>query len=232
MWASMFAGIGIDIAIGWVAFYALNRALHKASVTFEAKVGSLVIVILTVIFTRVTGFQPAIVFGAVAGVAFATTMANQKVRLTLTSMGWGLGLALVAWVAYSNLPPPPSTQPWAVLGYETLSSLTITGIAALPLTLIPVRGMSGWDIWMWRRWVWGICYGVGLLAFFLVLMPMPFAWGEVQASLAMWIAMFAAYAAVATVFWLVMTKPWKPSPPVADTAPEPIEPTGPIEINT
>jgi hypothetical protein len=227
MWASMLAGIGIDIAIGWLAFYALNRALHKASITFEAKVGSLVIVVLTVIFTRTTGFQPAIVFGAVAGVAFATTMANQKIRLTLTSLGWGFGLGLAAWIAYANITAPAADHVWAVLGYETLSSLTIAGIAALPLTLIPVRGMSGWDIFAWRRWAWGICYGVGLLAFFLVVMPMPFAWGEVQASLATWIAMFAAYAAVATAFWLIMTKPWKPKPPTTEATDKPVELTSP-----
>jgi hypothetical protein len=51
-------------------------------------------------------------------------------------------------------------------------------------------------------------YAVGLLGFFLVLMPMPFAWDGVRASLWAWVGLYLAYAAVAVALWLVTVRPW------------------------
>ena len=65
--------------------------------------------------------------------------------------------------------------------------------------------MAGYAIWSWHRWVWAACYAVGLFAFFVVLMPMPFAWDAVAWDLAAWIGhVYLAYAIGAVVAWLLI----------------------------
>ena len=69
--------------------------------------------------------------------------------------------------------------------------------------------MPGLAIWTWRRSVWAGCYAVGLFAFFIVLMPMPFSWAGVNWDLLTWIAMYVAYAIGAVALWAIITRPWK-----------------------
>lgn len=91
-------------------------------------------------------------------------------------------------------------------------------MAALPIALVPLRGLAGHAIWSWNRGVWAGCYAVGLFAFFVVLMPMPFSWGDVSWSLWAWIGAYLTYAAVAITAWLLLARPWE-RPPVEPAAP-------------
>jgi hypothetical protein len=83
-------------------------------------------------------------------------------------------------------------------------------------------------VFAWNRWVWAGAYATGLIAFLLVLLPMPTSWAGVSLSFATWIALYLAYALTAVVTWLLVVRPWKPpvepgdpaeKPPVAETVP-------------
>ena len=87
--------------------------------------------------------------------------------------------------------------------------MAAAGIAALPIALFPLRGLVGGTVFAWNRVVWAACYAVGLLGFFLVLMPMPTSWGEVPLSLWAWLAIYLAYAIAAVGLWLAVAQPWK-----------------------
>lgn len=205
MLASVILSFALEIALGWaLVIWIVRRTTPGATPGFRFAPLTLLIVVATVVFTRVTGFEPGIVFGLVAGVTFGAALAvADKARVALVGLGYGFALAVIAWIAYAL------TDPSIVFLRESLSALAIAGIAALPIGLVPLRGLAGHEVWLWNRWVWAGAYALGLVGFFLVLLPMPFSWGGVHASLWTWIALYLAYAAAAVTLWLIVIRPWK-----------------------
>jgi hypothetical protein len=202
----------LDVVLGWFVLLLIVRRTHPESVaTFEFKPLTLIVVAVAVLLTRITGFQPGIVFGLVAGVAFGGVLGTAKARVALTGLGYSFVIGVLAWIGYSALSGVAGPHPGAVLVFvqESLSSAAIAGIAALPIALLPIGALVGREVWKWNRIAWAAGYTIGLVGFFLVLMPMPFAWADVPLSLWTWIGLYLAYAVVAVVVWLVVTRPWK-----------------------
>ncbi len=199
----------IDAVLGWfLVIWLVRRSQKDAVATFTFAPATLLIVAAAVVFSRVTGFQPGIVFGLVAGVSFGAVLAAQKARVTLTGLAYGFGAAVVGWIGYSLLVASEDNSFVAVFAQETLSAMAIGGIAALPIALIPLRGLAGYEVFSWNRVVWGIAYAIGLFGFFFVLMPMPFSWTGVPLSLGVWITLYLLYALIAVGTWLVVVRPW------------------------
>lgn len=216
---SVFVAFLAEIALGWfVLIFVVRRTNPGTTAWFTFKPWLLLAVVGAVLFARLTGLQPGIAFGAVAAVAFAA-IANDRdrARFTFVGLAYAFALAIVAWVGYSLLAGAADANPDAGLLFvhESLAAATVAGISLLPLLLIPVRGMPGFEIYGWNRVVWGASYLIGLIAFLLVLLPMPTSWKEVAISLWAWLGLFVLYAVAATVAWLVVTKPWKPKPATA-----------------
>lgn len=207
---SIFLAFAVKVILGWfVLIWFVRRIRPDAEWSFDFAPLTLLVVALTVAFTRVTGFEPGIIFGLVAGVTFAAAVgARQKAKATLVSCGYAFGLALIAWALY-GLFDPESVQPVEVFFRETLAGLVAAGIVSLPLVLLPVKGLSGYAVFQWNRAVWGICYAIGLFSLFTILIPMPRSWGMISRSLGTWIAMYLCYAAVAVGVWLLVVKPWQ-----------------------
>ena len=237
---SIVLGFTLEVLLGWVAMLILlPRLIAGVDARLDVRPATLLIVLGAVIVTRLTGFEPGIVFGLVAGVAVGATLATAaRVRVALTGLAWGYGLALLAWVTYAALEPavldaasssPDGLPPLGlVLLREALATMTMAGIAALPVALVPLRGLTGHEVWQWSKPLWAGLYAVGLLSFFLVLMPMPFAWAGVEAALATWVTGYLVYAGVAVALWLAITQPWK-----RDAEPKPPAPVGsPAEATT
>ncbi len=203
----------LDAVAGWFLLILLvRRATPSATARFRFAPASLLIVIVAVLFTRVTGFAPGIVFGLVAGVTFGAIAATaDKARHTMVTLGYSFVLAIIAWAGYSAIAETAGVHPAAplVFAQETLSSMAIGGLAALPIVLVPVRGMPGYAIWNWNRWIWASGYVLGLFGFFVVLMPKPFSWATVGLSIWTWVGLYLAYAITSVVLWLVITRPWK-----------------------
>lgn len=205
---SMLVGFAITFVLGWFAVIRLTRRTHpEAKPRFEFVPLTLIVVVLAVVLSRISGFEPAIVFGLVAGVVFAgIESAQDKARQALATLGYSFGIALLAWIGYSLLAQVSAPSAPVVFIQETLSGLVIAGIAAIPLVLLPVRGLPGAAVWRWKRRVWGVVYGVGLFAFLLVLLPMPSSWDRVGLGIWAWGGLFAAYALAALVLWLVVNR--------------------------
>ncbi|MGX5680227.1 hypothetical protein [Schumannella luteola] len=208
---SVIASFALDVGLGWLIVVLLvRRFVPGATPVFSFAPLSLLVVVATVLFSRITGFEPGLVFGLVAGVGFGAALAAaQRARVTLVALGWGVAVAVLGWIGYAALGGVDDPGGWIVLVRETLASAAIAGIAALPIALIPLRGLSGYDLFAWNRVVWAAAYAVGLLGFFLVLLPMPFSWDEVGASLAAWVGLYLLYAVIAVALWLVIVRPWR-----------------------
>ena len=215
VYLSILTSFLLDAVAGWfLLIYLVRRASPHATATFRFAPASLLVVAAAVVFTRVTGFAPGIIFGLVAGVAFGAVLATaEKARVALAGLGYSFVVAVIGWIGYSILSGVAGAHPPAgtLFLQETLSSMAIGGIAALPIALVPLRGLTGFDIFSWNRWVWGGAYAIGLLGFFVVLMPLPFSWTGVHINLIVWIAIYLAYSVAAVVAWLILTRPWKHS---------------------
>ncbi|MEO5533627.1 MAG: hypothetical protein ABIR17_00655 [Pseudolysinimonas sp.] len=219
---SVFVAFVAEVALGWfVLIFVVRRTNPGATAWFTFKPWLLLAVVGAVIFARLTGLQPGIAFGAVAAVAFASIVNERdRARFTFVGIAYAFVLAIIAWVGYSVLAGMADANPDAGLlfAHESLAAATVAGISLLPLLLVPVRGMPGFEIYGWNRLLWGASYVVGLITFLLVLLPMPTSWKEVAISFWAWLGLFGLYAVAATAVWLVVAKPWTPQPTTA--APE------------
>jgi hypothetical protein len=219
---SILASFLLDAAVGWfIVIWLVRRTTPNVTAAFRFVPATLVIVVAAVLFSRLTGFQPGIVFGLVAGVIFGSALAvADKAKVALVPLGYSFAAALVGWVGYSIMAAVVGQHPGILVLFvqETLAAVTIAGIAALPIALVPLRGLAGYDIFHWNRWVWGAAYAVGVFGFFFVLMPKPFSWGSVGLSIWVWGALFLLYALIGVGLWLLVLKPWRPA--TADTVKE------------
>lgn len=186
--------------------------------------GSLVLVIVAVLVARLLGLEPGVIFGLVAGIAYATTLqAARSAIVTIVGSAFGLALALVAWVAYSLLAPVPIDNAAYVFLVEFLAGVTVKGVSTLPLSLLPLGNLDGAKLFGWRKVAWGASYAVGLAAFMLVLLTIPKAWGEIPGDFVRWLVLFGAYAIVAVVVWAVNARMLKrkPLPPEKEQGDQP-----------
>ena len=202
----------LDVAVGWVLLLLfLRRTMPDSKARLRFAPASLLLVLAAVVFSRITGFQPGIVFGLVAGVVIGATLATTaKARVALIGLGYSFAAGLLAWIAYTIAVAAsgPDSSAGGLFVQETLSAIAIGGMAVLPVALFPLRGMTGFDIFTWNRLVWGVAYAIGLLGFFFVLMPMPFAWMGVPFELGVWVGLYLLYAVIAVAIWVAVTRPW------------------------
>ena len=226
---SILVSFGVDVVLGWaLVVWIMSRVNPGATHSYSFRPLTLLVVIAAVVFTRLTGFEPGIVFGLVAGVAFAAIAGRSgAAKSALVTLGYAFVLALVAWVVYGVVAGSSGESFLATLLVETLAAIAVGGMAALPIALFPVRGMPGHAIWQWRRGLWVACYAVGLFAFFIVLMPMPFSWEEVGWELGAWIGVYLLYAVIAVTAWLLLARPWR-SAPSSEVTTSPEEAPAPI----
>jgi hypothetical protein len=225
-WNPMSIRVIVTLFISFVLFNLLTWAIVRVIARriqpdshplLRFRWGSLVLVALAVLVARLLQLEPGVIFGLVAGVAYATALrASRSAIIALVGSGFGLVLALVAWVLYSFLAPVAATAPDSVpliVGVEFLAAVTVKGVSSLPLALLPLGTLDGAKVFKWRRVAWAIAYAVGLAAFMLVLLTIPKAWGEIPGDFVRWLVIFGTYALLALVIWIVNARLLKRRPP-------------------
>jgi hypothetical protein len=182
----------------------IRRVQPDARPYIKFRWGSLVVVALAVVVARLLDFNPGVIFGLVAGLAFGMTLALSRDALViLLGSAFGLVAAAVGWIGYSLLAPIKGDNAATVFVSEFLSGLTLEGISSLPLALLPLARLDGATLMKWKKWVWGIAYAIGLAAFMLVLFTVPGSWGDVPGDFLRWIVLFIAFGIVAVTIWAV-----------------------------
>ncbi|WP_111718393.1 hypothetical protein [Homoserinimonas sp. OAct 916] len=207
--ARLFVSLAISFVVrslfAWLlVLWVVKRLGLAPKPTVRFRYASLLIVVAAVMFSRFTAFEPGIVFGAVFGLALGLTLAKaHDARLTLVGLGYAAGVSVACWLAYSWLVPVMGPQPGFVGRFflETLSGFTVGGFSSLPLSLLPMAILSGGKLFAWRKPVWAACYGVGLLVFILVLMPLPTSWGTVDTPFTLWLSLYIGFGVFAVLFW-------------------------------
>src|SRR5690606_33018395 len=165
--------------------------------------GSLVIVLVTALASRVAGFEPGFVFGLVLALVFAASAEEDEATASIAEGAWLLVAGLTAWILYSGA----VGLGWADAGVvglfatEGLAGLAVGCLAALPLVMLPLPGLPGRAIWRRRRMLWAGAQVVAAAVFVFVVLPFPLSWEQVDAPFATWILAFAVYAGVAVALW-------------------------------
>jgi hypothetical protein len=185
----------------------MRKRYPDAVATIKFRWGSLILVTLAVLIARLLEFNPGVIFGLVAGLVFASTLSKAKdATVVLLGAGFGLAVALVAWVAFSLLAPLAAGAPGNLLllsASEFFSAVTIEGIATLPLVLLPLLALDGHKLFAFKKWLWAACYVVGLLAFMLVLLTIPNSWTEIAGDFVRWVVLFGVFGVVSVAVWAI-----------------------------
>lgn len=205
MLASAFLAFLVFNVVGWAIVKRIVLRLEPtAKPVVNFRWGSLILVLVTVLVARVLEFQPAVIFGLVAGLTYAITLAaSRKAVVVLVGSGFALAAALVAWVVFSVLSPVTGDNPALLFVTEFFSGVTIEGVSSLPLALLPFAVLDGGDLFGWKKWVWGIAYALGIAAFMLVLLTIPGSFAAFPGDFARWLILFAIYALLAVGAWAV-----------------------------
>jgi hypothetical protein len=189
----------------WAVVNAVMRRIEpQARPSLTLHPATLVVVAVAVVLSRLLDFNPGIVFGLVAGLAFAMTLVlARRALVIIVGGGFAAAVALLAWIGYSllNASGPPDGALLVGLS-EFLGGVTLEGVSTLPIALIPLATLDGGTLFRWKKWVWGVSYLVGLVLFMLVLFTIPGGDQPLNGDFARWIVIFGLFAVVAVGAWL------------------------------
>jgi hypothetical protein len=199
---TVFGAFVVYNILGWMLVKAIVRRIEPtASPSVQFRWGSILVLIVAVVVSRLLDFSPGIVFGVVAGLTFAAALAASKQAVVvLIGSGFAVTAGLTAWVLYSAL-AQAETNLVTVTLTELFGAIAIEGIATLPLALLPFTAFDGGVLSNWKKWVWALSYTLGMAVFLLVLVTAPAGFASIPGDFVRWILIFVAFALVATVVW-------------------------------
>ncbi|MEO7005740.1 MAG: FecR family protein [Terrimesophilobacter sp.] len=220
---SMALSFVVDSLCAWLLIAAIvRRTQHGSTPAVRFRYGSLAIVLAAVLFSRLTGFEPGMVFGTVVGLTLGVTLAKAgAAHVTLWGLGYAAGVSLASWLLFSLLVPVFGDQPGllGVFTLESLSAFAIGGFAALPIALLPMKALDGGTLFSWKRSVWAVAYGSGMFVFLLILLPLPSSWGTVTTPFPTWLALYIGFGVFAVLVWGYFRLRRPATEPTAGSAP-------------
>ncbi len=190
--------------LGILAGGLLAARVHRAATVVAPRPFTLLLVVATVLLSRVAEIQPGLLFGLVLGVEFGTRLRRRHLaRITVVTSVTLLGLGLASWFAFGMLAPAWQAHPDVAnqLAGEVLTGITVETLAGLAIALLPLTFLDGGSVFSVSRVAWAALYAVALAAFAAVIIPLPSSWVEVPSLLSPWAIGFAAFSAISMATW-------------------------------
>jgi hypothetical protein len=204
---SLLAGFTLESLLG-LALIAMWLARRGMESRLALRPGSLVVVLVTALLSRASGFEPGFVFGLVLALVLLRDRSDgAESRASILEGAWLFVLGVAGWVAYSGA----TAAGWAQAGLvglfavETLAAVTVGCLSVLPLAMLPLPGLPGRALWHHGKLRWAAAEGIGVAVFVFVVLPFPQSWDAVQAPFATWVIAFVVYALLAVGVWAVVT---------------------------
>ena len=206
-------GSAITILWGLWLSYAVSRSYRQASHTaspayFKALPAGLLVAGLCVLVSRLTDFTPGYLYGVVYSVGFTSKLAKrQDGQLTALSTIAGLGVAVLAWLAWSPLHTISATGLQALgllVVTSALASVFIGGLISSLINMAPIRYLSGHKLINWRREVWALIFGLSVFLVLEVLLFPAQSAKNAHASttpLLVTLGLFLAFGIFSVAFW-------------------------------
>ena len=176
--AVLFAGLVLALVASTLVFslpaFLAMRTRHGEWGRLTAFPGALPIAAACVLLSRVAHFQPGYLYGAIAGIGFATELSvaeeGQTVALTIV---WTLMASIVAWLLRS---PIHTSAAKAGSGFvvqaidAALASIVVIGLEGAVIGLLPLQFLDGARVKRWNRRIWLALFAVSLFAFVHILL--------------------------------------------------------------
>lgn len=213
VFASTLTAVVVESVLGlWLVARIARRVDPSVLPSLRFTWNSLVFILLAVVLSRLLGFEPGMMFGLVIGLSYAGGREpRHEHRVVWGEAGIVLAIGLLAYTAYSALFVQASDSPDSVLGVlalfgrETLSALTIATIFALPVVLLPLRGMLGPVLWRHNRLIWFGGYAAAVFFLIAIVLPLDDSWEQVGNTLDQWLWLLIAYVLAAVLIWALLT---------------------------
>lgn len=189
---------------------------YRALPHIEVSAGGLLLVLGSVVFSRLVGVEPGVLFAALIGLQFGRALRlAQEAKLALLGTGLSLALGISAWVGYSAI-SAGSGEPtfWSLLWQETLAAITVESIVALVVLMLPLAFLDGKVLWNWSKLAWLGAYAVVLSVFAIVVLPMPENWADFIAPTTTTLVVIGGFTLACIALWAWFQ--FRPAPEVAE----------------
>ena len=190
--------------LGWLV---ARRSAPGSRPRLAARPVFLLVILATVLGARLIDIEPTVIFGLILAVDFGVQLSDAATgRMAIAESIWMMFVGLSAWGLYLLTAPIAAFvgPPVSIAVGEFRSMIRVEALSVLPLILLPVSPMPGFELFRWNKWVWGVFFVIGLTVFSFVLVPMPTAWSTITEPFVLWIGLFLGYVVVALVVWLTV----------------------------
>lgn len=195
--------VGIVLVVGLFSIPAV-LAHRRIGDVWQLKVVpiSILIGLVCVLISRISGFQPGYLYGLLIGVVFARELSKtDEGRATFIGAALMLGAALIAWLGLGLLPAGDGFA--LVVARTVLAATLVAGLEGVVFGLLPLRFLPGEPLFAWNRRLWAIAIGIGAFAFFHILINPASGYlsDSSRVPLLTTLVLLIGFSAVSVVFW-------------------------------
>ncbi|MEO6533753.1 MAG: hypothetical protein ABIO06_09295 [Pseudolysinimonas sp.] len=204
----LFLGLAIALAIVSYGTNAIvSRVMQgrwKVDVEVSLRPLGLILTVVGVVISRLLDFSPGFLIGLVLGLVIAEKhLAKQAWRAVMLRSSILLGLALIAWLAFSLFDAKEEGGTFgSELAVETLVAITTEAIVGLLIELLPIKLLEGEKLYEKSKVIWGSFYLLAIVIFVVAVVPWEGNWAELGTSLWAWIGIVVGFGIVATGIYL------------------------------
>ena len=207
MLLSLLTVFAIQSVVGWFAVrLAMKRGGEPVEFRPSINPGMLLVIVLGVVLSRLLGFEPGVVYGALLGLTFGATLrGTRQAKVVLIGSLVVVSVSFVSWVLYS-IGVAAGLDSSGVVGVfvlETLSGLVVAGASGLAIALLPHKAFDGKIVWDWNRIYWVLLYAGGAFYALVVLGLLPLDVTTISAPFVGWLLLYLLYGGICLVMWLL-----------------------------
>lgn len=188
----------LSYGASWVTGLVARRAWGAESeIAIEPAIA--VFAVVGVVLARLLDFSPGFLLGVVIGLELSRASRKAELGSSLVNFGVVIVLALGSWVGYSVL-AGGADDFGSTLVVDTLAAVTVEGLTALAVAILPLRFLEGRDLWQASKALWLATFLVIESAFALLVLPTALEGSEVS-DYGVWLLVLLAFGAVAFAVW-------------------------------
>ncbi|WP_022873905.1 hypothetical protein [Nesterenkonia alba] len=220
LYLAVLVSLGIMNAAAALFSWSVVYQWYRVPARIRLMPGFLLLAAVSVVASRVFGLQPGVLFGLLfTVVAVGALNRTQEGKAAAIDGAGFLTMGLVAWFAYAAIDPVAEGF-FTELLREVLTTLTIGGIGSTLVAILPLRFLIGHAVFLWSKRMWAVLTMASVVAFVLVVAPLPESWIEVSQQTLVWSLGFGAFGVVSIAVWA-----WFRFHPAPDPAAVPARPS-------
>jgi hypothetical protein len=174
---------------------------------------------LCVLVSRVVGFEPGYLYGAVCGVAFERVLTvRESGHVAALSTSAVILVSVVAWLLLVPIRAPAAASgafPLLVVADDFFGSVLVGGLVGSVIGLVPLRFLPGAHIRAWNPYLWAGLFAVALFALVDIVIRSPASAGAHHSAFIMTIVLFVIFASISVGFREYFAIRWRKQHAVA-----------------